>query len=218
MDTWKDGQNSRPPITYVTPNLLELTEIYRSVKNSPFDLFSHPAWWTVMDAFNLGSKFRTDLENLSRRDCSNLDSCHDTLSFLVADGVAQMAIHLLPFFQNIIIKCGDKGVVLVMRVTAHDSPWAKEQSNVHNRLVIAQGRTGGLVALCHFPALTVSEIKNVTGAGDTFVGALLAEIARNPDAFFSPSTVAVAIEHAQRAAGLTLQSEVAVSPLLSQAT
>jgi pseudouridine-5'-phosphate glycosidase/pseudouridine kinase len=58
-------------------------------------------------------------------------------------------------------------------------------------------------------------IVNVTGAGDTLVGAVLAALIRTPLAFDDPKTLTALIADAQLAAVLTLQSAHAVSPELS---
>lgn len=130
-----------------------------------------------------------------------------------------MAINLLPFFQNLIIKCGSIGVILVSRIPS-SSLWTNEQTNIPGRTIIVHGKSDTIL-LRHFPAHFVAEdtIVNVTGAGDTLVGALLAEVVRDPGLFEGRSggleAVEAALERAQGAAVKTLQSSLAVSPLLS---
>jgi len=169
----------------------------------------------------IGSEFRMGLEQLSRRNACELDSTKGTLSFLVDNGIAQMAIHLLPFFQHLVIKCGDRGVIVAFRVPgerARVSAWAQERTNVRARLVIGVGKPEtGLTVLKHYPALTLQPeaIVNVTGAGDSLVGSIIATLLEHPAAFEDPSTLDNIISQAQRAAVLTLQSPHAVSPMLS---
>jgi pseudouridylate synthase / pseudouridine kinase len=58
-----------------------------------------------MDDLNLGERYRSDLTLLSEHTV--------TTSFnLFKDGIPQMAVSLLPFFQNLFIKCGEKGLFL----------------------------------------------------------------------------------------------------------
>jgi len=64
--------------------------------------------------------------------------------------------------------------------------------------------------------MPVQSLENVTGAGDSFVGALLATLAEKPLAFYHPQILEKAISIAQKAAVATLQSLSAVSPLLSK--
>jgi pseudouridine-5'-phosphate glycosidase/pseudouridine kinase len=74
--------------------------------------------------------------------------------------------------------------------------------------------------LKHFPSVVLddSKIANVTGAGDTLVGALCAGLVRNPYALQDPSCCDELILFAQEAAVLTLQNERAVSPQIRDLT
>lgn len=131
--------------------------------------------------------------------------------------MAQMAINLLPFFQHLVIKCGDRGVIVVMRVS-RNTKWASERSNIHRRRIVSSGGgSGDIVVLQHFPAnhLPPESIVNVTGAGDTLVASILASLVQDPRAFEDPESLKTTIEDAQNAAVLTLQSEFAASPSLS---
>ena len=78
---------------------------------------------------------------------------------------------------------------------------------------MGRGATNGIV-VAHYPPLEVGEVVNVTGAGDTFVGVLL-RLLQNPSTTSNPAEMEKAVNTAQRAAILTLQSERAVSPALS---
>lgn len=128
-----------------------------------------------------------------------------------------MAINLLPFFQHLIIKCGERGVVVVMRVS-RQAKWASERSNIHKRRIVSTGSgNGDIVVIHHFPTnlLPPESIVNVTGAGDTLVASVLASLVRNPNGFEDPESLQKIIGDAQAAAVLTLQSGFAVSPSLS---
>ena len=185
------------------------------------ELTSQSHWWKVVDDMAIGSEFRMDLQQIARLDACMHDRAKGTLSFLVDKGIAQMALHLLPFFQHLIIKCGDRGVITVFRIAgeeASSSPWMHERTNVHKRCVVAKGRGGASVTvLKHYPALVVpsESIVNVTGAGDSFVGTVLATLVHDPAVFQHPESLDGLFSHAQKAAVLTLQSPLAVSPLLS---
>ena len=128
-----------------------------------------------------------------------------------------MAINLLPFFQHLVIKCGERGVIVVMRVS-RQAKWASERSNIPGRYIVSSGSgSGDIVVLRHFPAnhLPQESIVNVTGAGDTLVASMLASLVQNPSGFEDPESLKKIMEDAQAAAVLTLQSEFAVSPSLS---
>jgi len=159
-----------------------------------------------------------DLEQLARRPLSDHNETKGNLSFLIEDGVVQKAIQLLPFFQHLIIKCGDQGVLVVMSISPDDasqSDWSKKRSNPSQRCIVANGNSKETVVLQHIPSLPVDSLVNVTGAGDSFVGALLAMLAHQPNVLYHPESLHEAILTSQKAAVLTLQSHSAVSPLLS---
>ncbi|KAF7985334.1 hypothetical protein HWV62_6535 [Athelia sp. TMB] len=212
-----DFSAQRSPVSYATPNLLELAHMYQAARDDVFELTSHPSWWQTIDNFAISHQFRMELEHLARRPVSDEDNSKGTLSFLLADGIAQMAINLLPFFSSLIIKCGDRGLVLVLRIS-DPAKWSKEYSNVHRRRIVAHGKTEqDIVVLQHIPPLPLAKdsIKNVTGAGDTLVGSLLSSLLRHPDMFSDPDLLFNGMHAAQTAAIMTLQSRKAVSPLLS---
>jgi pseudouridine-5'-phosphate glycosidase/pseudouridine kinase len=206
------------PIAFASPNILELRELWREVQSDSVDLTSSPTWWKTIDSFSLSSRFRMELDNLAKLPASpHSGKTTGTLSFLTEEGIAQMAINLLPFFQHLIIKCGGRGVIVVMRAS-RETKWASEKSNFHKRYLVSNGSgKGDIVVLQHFPAnhLPPESIASVTGAGDTLVGSILASLVQNPSGFEDPKSFKTIIDDAQAAAVLTLQSEFAVSPSLS---
>ncbi|GLB36103.1 putative indigoidine synthase A-like protein [Lyophyllum shimeji] len=209
-----DVVSDQAPIAFTSPNILELARMLSSAE--ALDLTSHPAWWRVVDSLSLGPAFRMDLERLAGMNASEEDSSKGTLAFLVDEGIAQMAIKLLPFFQHLVIKCGQAGVVLVMRIPeVQTSQWAAKHSQPAQRYIIARGKSNEAVILCHFPPHRIGKLVNVTGAGDSFVGVLLANLLQFPDACHNPAKLSDVIFAAQSAAILTLQSPHAVSPMLS---
>lgn len=183
------------------------------------DLMSHGRWWNTIDGFGLGSQFHTDLVQLAKRNVSDTAPDLGALSFMTDRGIVQMAVNLLPFFQHIVVKCGKLGVVVVMRLDRIEaSAWAAQRSNPRYRYIVAHSPTSDeMVVVQHFPPLLATRdvTLNSTGAGDSLVGALLAVLARDPHAFNSPLTLSQALDIAQQAAILTLQSPHAVSPSLS---
>lgn len=88
------------------------------------------------------------------------------------------------------------------------------------RPVVHQTTTGNLLVLRWYPAHKVNgPVVNVTGAGDSLVGSLLASVVdgqqRGGNPFHHPARLDAAIERAQAAAVLSLKSQYAVSPHLS---
>ena len=202
------------PIKFASPNLLELAELYKCARTEPWELTGHDYWWRTVDKFSIGAEFRSSLDRLARETAGTNGK---TLSFLVDQGIAQMAINLLPFFQHLVIKCGDLGVLLAMRFST-DKPtaWAGERTDIQRRQIVVHGKSE-LVVIKHYPAHEIDpqSVVSVTGAGDSLVGAILAALTQNASTFDNPELVDDIIALAQFAAIQTLQSPLAVSPLLS---
>jgi pseudouridylate synthase / pseudouridine kinase len=209
--------DQRPPITVVSPNVLELAQMHE------FFLADFP----VLTPSLLGTlrpQFQMDLEGLARRSASDGDASQETLSFLLDEEIAHKGLSLLPFFQTIVVKCGHLGVVVILRIPGpalRTSGWACRRSDLANRYITGQvGSPREMVVLQHFPAFNLPnpETFNVTGAGDTLIGSILASLLQDPLVFQGPQSMKNAIDSAQRAAVLTLQSPHAVSPHLSDGT
>ena len=207
------------PLAHFTPNILELQEAFEQAESEEYSLTSQPYWWSFVDNLSLGAAFRNDLDLLARKLVNDADSSLGTLEFLTSQGLAQRAVHLLPFFQHIWIKCGVHGVVGVMHVPASlaaSEGLANQRTNISKRCVIAHGKNGDVIVLKHFPAFHAESIVNVTGAGDSFVGALLAGMASEGKRIYGLQGLERVVNTAQKAAVLSLQSHEAVSPLVSQ--
>lgn len=208
--TFGHNPENWPPISYVSPNMLELSHLYQAASSGPDELTTHSKWWSSIDSMSLSSEFRMDIQHLARRNASENNDA-GTLGFITEKGIAQMAINLLPFFQHIILKCGQRGVLLVFR-TAVDgvgsTSWAQETTNLKQRQVIAHGKNGSVVVMKHYPAeaLAPEELVNVTGAGDTLVGSLLASLVQNRGMFSSPAALDEAIVRAQKVSCLVIIS------------
>lgn len=142
---------------------------------------------------------------------------NQNLAFLVEEGLARMAINLLPVFQRLVIKLGEHGVLLAMRLSgepARLSGWAHARSSSRERLAVS--RAGDeIIILQHFPGFQVTGKINSTGAGDTLLGTLLAEFVKDGQLWETPEKVRATINLAQKAACMTLASKLAVTPELS---
>lgn len=99
-----------------------------------------------------------DVAQLAKRAVSDVGEAEvkagNSLSFLVEEGVAQMAVALTPFFRHMFIKCGERGVLAVIRLSGEDartSGWVHERSNPGRRYVVAHGDSGNeILILQHF--------------------------------------------------------------------
>jgi pseudouridine-5'-phosphate glycosidase/pseudouridine kinase len=206
------------PIAFASPNLLELSTLYHATQAEPLSLADHPHWWAVTDTFGLGAEWRMAVDALARRPAQAGGTNANTLDSLVRDGVARMAVGLLPFFQRLVIKCGERGVLVALRIVGEArSAWAGLRSGANERVAVSHGGTD-IVVLRHFPAISVDQeqVLSSTGAGDSLVGSLLADLVQNLAVLDDPHSLELAIDRAQKAAVMTLQSRLAVSPVLSE--
>lgn len=114
-----------------------------------------------------------------------------------AELVLPYGLHLSQWIPNVIIKLGEDGCLFVGR------------SNVSNRSPV--------IRYFSPEQFDQTSIISVTGAGDSFVGALLANLRYHsklqPE---DQDTWKEIITRAQRAAVLTLQSDLAVSPCINE--
>ncbi|KAH4973592.1 hypothetical protein HBI78_003890 [Parastagonospora nodorum] len=183
-----------PLADIITPNTYELAALHDFAAQS--SLFSHPSWFTIIDAIGIPSSgLRVPLALTTTPD-------------IVDQGVPQQAIKLLPFFSTILTKLGPQGVLMVKLLAAnapelHD---ASERAYVLARNMSAGGEVGGLYVRLFPPerVLAPEEVVSVNGIGDTFCGALAVGLARG-------GRVQDIVGFAQRAAGLSLGSRESVS-------
>lgn len=179
----------------MTPNELELSALHDAARSS--GLTERADWWHTIDALGIPSSgARSALVSL-------------TSQRLVDAGVPQRAIQLLPFVPCILTKLGAEGVLMTRILKADDEELRSAESakNIVSRSEIMDDKVGGLYMRLFPPAehLASGEIVSVNGAGDTFLGALVARLAQG-------TAFEGAIDFAQRASVLTLKSEASVSP------
>lgn len=141
-------------VKLITPTVEELASIYDSMKDK-FD----DEWFGVLDAMKV-------------------DQIRERLDKKWYDkGVYQQCFQLLPFFQNILVKLGKDGVLLVsLCSTVEDYKSIPTTSPYRPKSIIySKGNQVGAVVE-YFPVPKDVEVVNVTGAGDTLVGYLAAKI------------------------------------------
>ncbi|GAA5908122.1 pseudouridine-5'-phosphate glycosidase family protein [Sporobolomyces salmoneus] len=183
-----------PLVTYSTPNIHELQTLFQNVAFSDSSIFEPGQWF---DGITVSA------DQLSLR----------LPSWVVNEGVAQMAVRLLPIIGTLFVKSGSKGVLVVQRVSGVDrvSRW-KQLRPVKGTVVVGSSATPSeAVVIRHYSALTLdeNEMGSVTGAGDSLAGATLAALVSNLDPIV-PSELDKIVDLAQRAAINTLKSREAV--------
>lgn len=187
-------------IDITTPNALELSAIHSAARLS--GLLDTAEWWRIIDALGISSAgARTGLVQLMP-------------ARLVDQGIPQQAIQLLPFMPRILTKLGAEGVLLTELLATEDARLntAEGSKFVLSRSNMSDVGVGG-VYMRYFPSSEVlggDEIVSVNGVGDTFLGTIIAGLAKMK----SSGRLEQLIPVAQRAAILTLKSSESASPEL----
>ncbi|GAA6032839.1 hypothetical protein JCM8097_000822 [Rhodosporidiobolus ruineniae] len=183
----------RPLVSLSAPNNHELSHLFNHVAWSEHDAYAPPAWFDAITvrADDLALRFP---------------------KWVVDEGVAQMAVRLLPIFGTLFVKSGERGVLVVQRVSGVDAVAAwRNLPKKKGTVVVLSSAPGEAVVLRHYPALKLegAEEGNVTGAGDNLAGAVLAAVVRGlkPEV---PSDLDRIVDLAQQAAINALRSKEAV--------
>lgn len=187
-------------VNLATPNSLELASMHVAAREA--QLFERDDWWQAIDAMGLSSQGSRDklvaITNVS----------------LVDEGVPQQSIQLLPFIPSIVTKLGKKGVLLTQLLQPNDvrltsptsAPYILSRAYIDNKII-------GGVYMRLFPSVEhvpESQIQNVNGVGDTFLGVLVAGLLAR-----RPTEIESLIDIAQKGSVMTLKSTEAVSPKIS---
>ena len=185
-------------VNLVTPNQLELAALHSRARE--MGLFDREDWWRIVNAMGMSSA-----------------GSHDRLvsitnNMLVDEGIPQQSIQLLPFMPCILTKLGDHGLLLTQLLRPGHG-WLTEPS--HARYILSRStdsRVGGVYMRWFPPVETVPKesIVSVSGIGDTFVGVLLAGLAKS-----QPKDIAQLVDIAQKGSVLTLKSEDTVCPSIA---
>ncbi|KAL8851046.1 MAG: hypothetical protein Q9221_004036 [Calogaya cf. arnoldii] len=188
-------------VSLATPNSQELASMHAAARET--GLFEREDWWQFIDAMGLSSSG-------SREKLMSI-----TNSTLVNKGTPQQSIQLLPFMPTILTKLGDKGVLMTQSLRPGDH---RLTSPAHAKYVLsrtdpAHPTIGGVYMRLLPPAKTVpaTDVVSVNGAGDTFLGIIIAGLAKD-----RPQSLIDLIQIAQQGSVMTLQSKEAVSPKISE--
>lgn len=181
-----------PRLTYATPNIHELRALVQSTH------FAHiresEAYWESLNNLRLFQSFRDALDR-------HLPKA------VTEGGLAQMGVMLLPLCKHVLVKCGKEGVLAVSRISkAEFAEW--DDAKTEKGRVVHLPSDGEGVVVQHFKASVVERVVNTTGAGDSFVGALIAALA-------SRKSVMESVKLGNEAAMLTLGSGDSVSARLN---
>ncbi|KAI9739938.1 MAG: hypothetical protein M1818_004994 [Claussenomyces sp. TS43310] len=197
FDPTLTGSSPAPPqLDLAAPNEHELAGMHDAAKAHGY--LDAPHWWSTIDALGIPSTgARVALTAL-------------TTAALVDRGVPQRAIQLLPFIPALVTKLGSAGV-LVARLLPPSHPLLTAPAAapfILARSTSAHPGVGGLYMRLYPAAesLPADAVVSVNGVGDTFLGVLVAGLAKGWP--LEERLIGIA----QRAAVLTLKSRESVSP------
>lgn len=177
-----------PLVSYSTPNIHELQTLFQTVAFSDSPMFEPGAWF---DGITVSA------DQLSLR----------LPSWVINEGVAQMAIRLLPIIGTLFVKSGSKGVLVVQRVSGVDkvARWNQLRAIKGTLVVRSSSTPSEAVVLRHYPALSLDDkdVGTVTGAGDSLAGAMLSALVSDLDPSV-PSQLDQIVDLAQRYASSLL--------------
>ena len=189
-------------IDLVTPNSMELTAMYTAARDA--GLFDSEEWWRIIDALGISSAGARNR------------FVQTTSATLVDQGIPQQCVQLLPFMPTILTKFGSQGVLLAMLLEDGD-PRLRDADSIPYIISIRRNddeksKVGGVYMRLFPPAevLGPGQLVSVNGAGDTFLGTLIAGLARDDR---KPEEIVML---AQQSAVLTLKSSESVSPQLKE--
>ncbi|GAA5835197.1 hypothetical protein JCM11251_006641 [Rhodosporidiobolus azoricus] len=184
----------KSPVSLSAPNTYELAHLFDHVAFAEHEAFSYPDWLSAITV-------RAD------------DLALRLPKWVVEEGVAVQAVRLLPIFNTLFVKSGERGVLVVQRVSGVEAvaAWKKEAKRKGTVVALSGATSSEAIVLRHYPALPLEEAHqgNVTGAGDNLAGAVIAAVVRgwNPA---SPRDLDRIVDLAQRAAIGALKSKEAV--------
>lgn len=188
-------------VSLATPNSLELASMHTAAREA--ELFEREDWWQTIDAMGLSSSG-------SREKLTSI-----TNSILVDQGTPQQSIQLLPLIPTILTKLGDKGVLMTQALRPGDD---RLSSPAHAKYILSYAdpthpTIGGVYMRLFAPAERVlpTDIISVNGAGDTFLGIVIAGLAKD-----RPRTLIDLVQVAQQGSVMTLKSREAVSPKIKE--
>ncbi|SCU80700.1 LANO_0B00914g1_1 [Lachancea nothofagi CBS 11611] len=192
----------------ITPTVSELQSIYYSF--GKVDKFDVDKWFPILDSLQVDTAFR----NEQNKGLSKI------IRDAIKKGVFQMAFNLLPYFPKMVVKDGPNGLfVFTLKEDMADRDSTESfahYSFVSRGFQIGDKQMGMMFEHYEVPDKTLT-VKNVTGAGDTFLGVLSNDICHKGDIFSLNATDRFAsINRAQLGAKMTVEDYGAVSKCLKQ--
>jgi pseudouridine-5'-phosphate glycosidase/pseudouridine kinase len=198
-------------IDVASPNYIELGGMYAAFEKS--SKFTGDRWRQITTGIDLKQQIKFASDDLSEK--------IPELNPLIRSGLVEHAFHLLPYFPNLFVKMGPRGIINFQlfedmeSVTQPSKGTELEGSNRFVSSISIWGEKNMGILIQHFPPYPLGDtpVISVNGAGDTLCGAILSELARDRVWLRdSQSRKIDVMERAQQAAVLSLGTTHSVSP------
>lgn len=204
LKTWPTAS-----VDMATPNSMELMSMFEEFSFK--DKFDLDHWFPIIDALPVS-------DSVSQFKIDRFLDTNPHLESIVESGLLQAAIHLLPFIPNLFVKLGKDGV-LSFQLVEYLKDRTGDTADGRGLYILSKTKPFGLL-MQYYPVPDVvppNLVQSVNGIGDTFCGVLAAQLAQTqmwlrddgPSKFN-------AVNRAQRAAALSLQTFAPVSTEVSQ--
>lgn len=205
-------------ILMITPTAEELAVIHSSFgKREFFD--DYDSWFPLLDLMGIDSLFREKMVSLAGK--------NEAMKHMLEKGIVQQAVQILPYIPKILVKLGSRGCVLFsLNTNVNDyksvpttSPFKPTFTLISKGRNYEEGKTLG-ITIEYFavpPENANLSVVDVTGAGDTLLGCLVALLAQNDWLTDGVELLEQewgkweGIYKSQVASGLTIESSQAVS-------
>jgi pseudouridylate synthase / pseudouridine kinase len=187
-------------IDLATPNQHELAAMHTAAKK--WEFFESQRWWEVIDSLGIPSSGLRDrfVATTNRK--------------MTDEGIPLQTIQLLPFIPTMLTKLGADGVLLT-EILKPEDPRLTDPAHaqyVLSRTVNGSTDVAGVYMRLFPPVEIVEDVVSVNGVGDTFLGVLVAGLAKGLE--LNEGLINIA----QRGAVMTLRSRESVSPQLGELT
>lgn len=155
-----------------TPNYLELMSMFEEFSyKERFDVHN---WFPIIDQLPLSDSFtRMKLDIFARS--------HPVLENVIVSGLVQASLQLLPYIPNLFVTNGSNGVISFQLVEHLKDRTGGVKDGPNSVYILSKDRSYG-VLIQHFPVtveVSADDAKSVNGIGDTFCGALVAQLSKS---------------------------------------
>lgn len=162
LNSLQSDITSPRPLTYLSPNVLELDLLYQSISSASPEIAQLA--WEYVNSLNLAGDWRAKMEAFTN---------YPERNWIRNEGVVQKMVACLPYVGSFWLKASYRGL-LHLRIST--TPPFAERDPIFQQLPPPHA---GYLSLTHYPAIPISEneIVSTTGAGDTLVGGIVAGLA-----------------------------------------